>query len=102
MVASSPFCAAPAPPLTGASMMWMPCGANRSASSAAVVSAMVEWMAITVPGDAWVASSATTSRTWASSRTVTSIRSAAATSARSDAIVAPASANGTIAWSRTS
>ena len=102
MTAISPFLAAPAPPLTGASTMWMPCGLSSRARSTALVSLIVEWMAITVPGLALAASSPTTSRTWASSRTVTLIMSAAATSATLSARVAPPSANGVIASTRTS
>ena len=37
MTASSPLAAAPAPPLTGASAMWIPCGLSSWASSTAVV-----------------------------------------------------------------
>ena len=102
MVASSPFRAAAAPPLTGASTMWMPCGFSSRASSAAVVSLMVEWIAMTVPGLACAASSPTTSRTCASSSTVMWMMSAAATSATLSARLAPFSASGVIASARMS
>ncbi|COX06071.1 Uncharacterised protein [Mycobacterium tuberculosis] len=42
ITANSPLAAAAAPPLTGASTMWIPCGLSFSARSTAVVSAMVE------------------------------------------------------------
>lgn len=102
MVASSPRAAAAAPPLTGASTMWMSRALRSWASSTAVVSLMVEWIAMTVPGLACPASSPTTSRTWASLSTVMWIRSAAATSATLSARVAPASASGVIASIRMS
>ncbi len=102
IVASSPFLAARPPPLTGASTTWMPCGSSSSASSTAVVSLIVEWIAMTVPGLALAASSPTTSRTCSSSSTVTLMTSAAATSATLSASGAPFSASGVIASVRTS
>ena len=56
---------------------------------AAVVSLIVEWIAMTVPGLACAASSPTTSRTCASLSTVTLMMSAAATSATLSASLAP-------------
>ncbi len=100
MVAISPFSAAPAPPLTGASMTWI--SVYCSASSAAVVSLIVEWIAITVPGLARSANCPTTSRTCSSLRTTTLIRSASATSVTAAAAVAPASTNGSMASARRS
>ena len=57
---------------------------------------------MTVPGLAWAASSATTSRTCASLSTVTLMTSASATSATLSANVAPSSASGVIDSVRTS
>ena len=54
----------------------------RAASPSAVVSLIVEWIAMMVPGLACAASSPTTSRTCSSLSTVTLMMSAAATSAR--------------------
>ena len=67
-----------------------------------MVSRIVDWIAMTVPGRAAPASSATTARTCGSSSTVTLITSAAATAATLSASAAPASASGVIASVRTS
>ena len=67
---------------------------------------MVEWTAITVPGAAVrriPSGPSTTSRTWASSSTVTDTRRAVrATSAPVAAAVAPSATNGSVVSGRTS
>ena len=89
MTASSPFSAAPPPPLTGASTTWMSVGPQLLGQFDGGLGLIVEWIAMTVPGLACAASSPTTSRTCSSLSTVTLMTSASATSATLSASVAP-------------
>lgn len=106
ITARRPCWAPGAPPLTGASIRWTPASAQVRASSTAVTSEIVECTAITVPAravDRMPSGPATTSRTWASSSTVTEITVAsAATAAAVAAPRAPAAVNGSAASGRAS